>query len=40
VVRLEILFEANGKEVDKDIRIPFDSWIDITTVKVYTEVYR
>jgi hypothetical protein len=40
VVRLEALFKANWKEVDKDIRIPFDSWIDITTVKAYTEVYK
>jgi RecQ family ATP-dependent DNA helicase len=38
VVGLEALFEANRKEVDKDVRMPFDSWIDITTVKAYTEV--
>jgi hypothetical protein len=40
VVGLEVLFEANRKEVDKDVRMPFDSWIDITTVKAYTEVYK
>ena len=40
VVGLEALFEANRKEVDKDVRMPFDSWMDITTVKVYTEVYK
>ncbi len=40
MVRLEILFEVNRKEVDKDVRIPFNSWMDITTVKTYTEVYK
>jgi len=40
VVGLEALFEANRKEVDKDVRMPFDSWMDITTVKAYTEVYK
>ena len=40
VIGLEVLFEANRKEVNKDIRIPFDSWIDITIVKAYTEVYK
>ncbi|KAJ8060117.1 hypothetical protein OCU04_010471 [Sclerotinia nivalis] len=38
VVRLEVLFETNRKEVDKDIRMLFDSWMDITTVMRYTEV--
>ncbi|KAK6591453.1 hypothetical protein H4I96_12363 [Botrytis cinerea] len=37
VVGLEALFEANRKEVDKDVRMPFDSWMDITTVMRYTE---
>jgi RecQ family ATP-dependent DNA helicase len=40
VVGLEALFEANRKEVDKDVRMPFDSWMDITTVMAYTEVYK
>jgi len=40
VVGLEALFEANRKEVDKDVRMPFDSWMDITTVKAYIEVYK
>ena len=40
VVGLEALFEANRKEVDKDVRMPFDSWMDITTVKSYTGVYK
>jgi hypothetical protein len=38
VVGLEALFEANRKEVDKDVRMPFDSWMDITSVRAYTEV--
>lgn len=37
---MEALFEANRKKVDKDVRMLFDSWMDITTVKVYTEVYK
>ncbi|TVY57500.1 hypothetical protein LSUE1_G009966 [Lachnellula suecica] len=40
VVGLEALFEANRKEVDKDVRIPFDSWMDITIIKAYTKVYK
>jgi hypothetical protein len=40
VVGLEALFEANRKEIDKDVRMPFDSWMDITTVIRYTEVYK
>jgi len=38
VVGLEALFEANKKEVDKEAQMPFDSWMDITTVTRYTEV--
>ncbi|KAH6683480.1 hypothetical protein B0J14DRAFT_467389, partial [Halenospora varia] len=38
VVRLEALFEANKKEVDKETQMPFNSWMDITTVKAYIEV--
>ncbi|KAK6591278.1 hypothetical protein H4I96_12464, partial [Botrytis cinerea] len=38
VVGLEALFEANRKEVDQDVRMPFDSWMDITTVIRYTEI--
>jgi hypothetical protein len=40
VIKLKALFKANRKEVDKDIRMPFDSWMDITIVKAYTEVYK
>ncbi|KAM3067126.1 hypothetical protein ACMFMG_011681 [Clarireedia jacksonii] len=40
VVGLEALFETNRKEVDRDVRMPFDSWMDITTVKAYTEVHK
>ncbi|KAK5279582.1 hypothetical protein LTR40_007588 [Exophiala xenobiotica] len=40
VVGLEALFEANRKAVDQDVRMPFDSWMDITTVLRYTEVCR
>ncbi|PVH71468.1 hypothetical protein DL98DRAFT_615427, partial [Cadophora sp. DSE1049] len=37
VVGLEALFEANRKEVDKEVQMPFDSWMDITSVTRYTE---
>jgi RecQ family ATP-dependent DNA helicase len=40
VVGLEALFEANRKEVDKEVQMPFNSWMDITTIMRYTEVYR
>lgn len=38
VVGLEALFEVNKKEVDKRTQMPFDSWMDIPTVKSYTDV--
>jgi RecQ family ATP-dependent DNA helicase len=38
VVGLEALFEANKKEADKETQMPFESWMDITTVTKYTEV--
>lgn len=38
MVGLAVLFEANKKEVDKEANMPFDSWMDVTTVKRYTEV--
>ena len=38
VVGLEALFEANKKEVNKETQMPFESWMDITTIKRYTEV--
>ena len=34
------MFKANWKEVNKDVRIPFNSWIDIITIKAYIEVYK
>jgi hypothetical protein len=37
VIGLEALFEANKKEVDKETQMPFDSWMDITTIKRYTK---
>lgn len=40
VVGIHALFEANKKEVDKKPSMPFDSWMDITTVKAYTEVWK
>jgi RecQ family ATP-dependent DNA helicase len=40
VVGLQTLFEANKKEVDKETNMPFDSWMDITTVERYVEVWR
>ncbi|KAH8799326.1 hypothetical protein F5884DRAFT_869058 [Xylogone sp. PMI_703] len=38
VVGLEALFEANKKEFNKETQMPFDSWMDSTTVERYTEV--
>jgi hypothetical protein len=38
VVSLEALFEANKKEVDRETQMPFNNWMEITTVKRYTEV--
>jgi hypothetical protein len=40
VVGLEALFEANKKEVNTATQMPFDSWMDITTIERYTEVCR
>jgi hypothetical protein len=40
VVGLHALFEANKKEVDKKPSMPFESWMDTTTVKKYTKVWR
>lgn len=40
VVGSEALFEVNKKEVNKETQVPFDSWMDITTVKTYAEVGR
>jgi len=38
VVGQQAMFEANKKEVNKETTMPFDSWMDITTVQRYTEV--
>lgn len=38
VVGIQTLFEANRKEVDKETNMPFDSWMDITTIERYVEV--
>lgn len=38
MVGLEALFKVNRKEVNKDVRILFKSWIDITTVVQYIGV--
>jgi hypothetical protein len=40
VVGLEALFEVNKKEVDKEVHMPFDSWMDTTTVLQYVEVWK
>jgi hypothetical protein len=40
VVGQHAMFEANKKEVNKEPKMPFDSWMDITTVQRYTEVWR
>src|SRR3984885_10677206 len=34
------LFEVNKKEADKETQMPYDSWMDITTVRSYTRVWR
>jgi hypothetical protein len=39
-VRLHALFEANKKEVEKETNIPFDSWMNITTIERYMEVWK
>ncbi|KFZ17436.1 hypothetical protein V501_01718 [Pseudogymnoascus sp. VKM F-4519 (FW-2642)] len=40
VVGIQTLFEANRKEVDKETNMPFDSWMDITTIERYVEVWK
>ncbi|KFY93548.1 hypothetical protein V498_04361 [Pseudogymnoascus sp. VKM F-4517 (FW-2822)] len=40
VVGIQTLFEANRKEVDKETNMPFDSWMDITTIKRYVKVWK
>lgn len=40
VVGLETLFEVNKKEVDRETPMPFDSWMDITTIKRYTMAWQ
>jgi superfamily II DNA helicase RecQ len=34
------LFEVNKKEAKVETQMPFDSWMDITTVRSYTHVWR
>ncbi|KFZ18145.1 hypothetical protein V501_01347, partial [Pseudogymnoascus sp. VKM F-4519 (FW-2642)] len=34
------LFEVHRKEVTEEARMPFDSWMDITTVRSYTQIWR
>jgi hypothetical protein len=34
------LFKANKKEVEKETNILFDSWIDITTIERYVEMWK
>lgn len=38
VVGIHTLFKANKKEVEKGTNVPFDSWMDITTIERYVEV--
>jgi len=38
VVGLEALFEANKKQFNQETQVPFDNWMDITTIQRYTEV--
>ena len=40
VVGQAALFEANRKEVSSEAQQPFDSWMDIDTVKRYTRVWK
>ena len=40
VVSQAALFEANRKEANVEPQKPFDSWMDITTVKSYTQVWK
>jgi hypothetical protein len=40
VVGQAALFEVNKKEVDKETQMPYDSWMDTTTVRLYTQVWR
>jgi hypothetical protein len=39
-VGLYTLFKANKKEVEKETNMLFDSWMDITTIKRYVEVWK
>ena len=40
VVGQAALFEVHWKEVTEEARMPFDSWMDITTVRSYTQIWR
>jgi hypothetical protein len=40
VVGQQALFEANKKEAEKETNMPFDSWMDITTIERYVEVWK
>ena len=40
VVGKQALIEVNKKEVHEDPGMPFDSWMDKTTIESYTEVWR
>jgi RecQ family ATP-dependent DNA helicase len=40
VVGQAALFEVNKKEIKQETQMPFDSWMDITTVRSYTQVWR
>ena len=40
VVSQAALFKANRKEANVELQKPFNSWMDITTVKSYTHVWK
>ena len=40
VVSQAALFEANRKETNVEPQKPFDSWMDITTIQSYTQVWK
>jgi hypothetical protein len=39
-VGLHVLFKANKKEVKKETNMLFNSWINITTIERYVEVWK
>jgi hypothetical protein len=40
VIGQAALFEVNKKEAEQETQMPFESWMDATTVRSYTQVWR